>query len=812
MKAYVPPNWTGRLLVWAEAPGADEDKAGRPMVGRAGKLLYELLRSVGFSDSDIAITNSVRCRPVGNATPDTRTSVKLCRPFSTHDVCSLQPKWLLAVGGVAAKSVTGLGTANLGKMRQRVFDASDFFGESAKGIRTAFTFHPEACLYPGGKEVRAKMESDLQWLVNFRGYREGPVNEEPEIHGAFCEDIEWDKNHKLITVSKAWGNRSVVTENAAIWADWLEAITTSKPTPFVIGHSIFGDLAVLRANGTRLPLPWITGEKVRDTITLARLKDENSGSYNLESLSVSRCGVRPWKSASDSLISTKKTAKAARDFSTIPSDIRMERCRTDSWASGLVAKDSLSGLNGNVVSFLHRLGSLLKRVEMAGVKIDQPRYDQIKTNLSGLMKQREEALLVVANKYGMAEFEASNANHFRELLYEKIGAEPQKYTAKSDDPAVGKDALVLSYQLGSEAEKEAILARLRYEKAHKLYTTYIGEKNEDEEKGLAKHLTGNFFVFQRINPLGARTGRRSSTAPNMQNWPKRMRKLAVSRFKNGEIVKGDFSQLEPRIMAVVAGIDDWLDCFLRGENFYLYVAKRMWGKEVEKDTELYKVTKSTVLGTNYGMEVDLFIEKMSIEQGLHLSREEGSDILKRYHGTWPPLPRYFNLQRERILHQGWVDNMVGQRRHLPCPEGERTRGFKHKWNQAANHPIQSTAAYITGSSELDLETALLDYLGLSLEEHYDNLVRFWGLEKLSLDNTPLKDVILSMGREIDYPVLVNEVHDEIVVDSPKQHADAVFEIMQEVMKECPTLRTLWPQTRALSLLAEVTRGTSWGGS
>jgi len=289
--------------------------------------------------------------------------------------------------------------------------------------------------------------------------------------------------------------------------------------------------------------------------------------------------------------------------------------------------------------------------------------------------------------------------------------------------------------------------------------------------------------------------------------------MVVSRYPGGVICKGDESQLEPRILAYVAGIDEWQELFDRGGNLYLHTAKKLWNRDVVKDDEFYRMTKSTILGTNYGMELELFKEKMAVEQGLILTDNEASFLLNGYHRLYPQLPRYFALQKEKLLRDQQISTLTGQIRHLPCPEGERTKGFKHLWNQALNFPIQGLAAFVTGSAALDLEAAMLSTIGVSPSEHYDNLVRFWAQEKLkiSLDNPDFRDILYVEGKDIDYPLIVNEVHDELVVDTPEKDKNWVLEAVTETMSACQTLRNLWPATKSLRLKADTNIGRSWAG-
>jgi DNA polymerase len=92
------------LMIIGEAPGRDEDLAGKPFVGRAGKLLDKMLGAIGLSEPDVHITNIVYWRPPGNRTPTPQESLA-CRPFLERQIELVAPKIIVAAGGAAAKEL-----------------------------------------------------------------------------------------------------------------------------------------------------------------------------------------------------------------------------------------------------------------------------------------------------------------------------------------------------------------------------------------------------------------------------------------------------------------------------------------------------------------------------------------------------------------------------------------------------------------------------------------------------------------------------------------------------------------------------------
>jgi len=93
-----------RLMIVGEAPGREEDLAGKPFVGRAGQLLDKMLAAIGLGEDDVHITNVVYWRPPGNRTPTPQEALA-CRPFLERQIALVGPKVVLALGGAAAKQL-----------------------------------------------------------------------------------------------------------------------------------------------------------------------------------------------------------------------------------------------------------------------------------------------------------------------------------------------------------------------------------------------------------------------------------------------------------------------------------------------------------------------------------------------------------------------------------------------------------------------------------------------------------------------------------------------------------------------------------
>jgi len=129
---YGEGNPNAALMFVGEGPGADEDATGRPFVGRAGQLLDRMIEAIGLKREDVYIANVVLCRPPGNREPEP-DEVATCEPFLYRQINVINPKLVVALGAVAAKTLLRT-KAPISKLRGRFFDF--------RGTKLLPTFHP----------------------------------------------------------------------------------------------------------------------------------------------------------------------------------------------------------------------------------------------------------------------------------------------------------------------------------------------------------------------------------------------------------------------------------------------------------------------------------------------------------------------------------------------------------------------------------------------------------------------------------------------------------------------------------------------
>ena len=132
-------------LIVGEAPGAEEDRRGEPFVGRAGKLLDEMLRAIGKRREDVFIANILKCRPPNNRDPKADEAAA-CRPYLERQIELIKPRIILAVGRIAAQNLLASDDP-VGRMRGHAHELD--------GIPLVVTYHPAYLLRSPSQKNKA---------------------------------------------------------------------------------------------------------------------------------------------------------------------------------------------------------------------------------------------------------------------------------------------------------------------------------------------------------------------------------------------------------------------------------------------------------------------------------------------------------------------------------------------------------------------------------------------------------------------------------------------------------------------------------
>ncbi len=157
-------NPNAKVMFVGEAPGYWEDQKGLPFVGRAGKVLDELLESIGFTRDDVYITNVVKCRPPNNRDP-TEEEIKACAPYLDTQIDVIRPTVIVPLGRHSMRYLLtkfGFKPEPIGKVHGKVFEARTLLGK----VRIVPLYHPAAALYnPHLKETLLEDFKKLEELL-----------------------------------------------------------------------------------------------------------------------------------------------------------------------------------------------------------------------------------------------------------------------------------------------------------------------------------------------------------------------------------------------------------------------------------------------------------------------------------------------------------------------------------------------------------------------------------------------------------------------------------------------------------------------
>ena len=156
------------LMFIGEGPGADEDRLGKPFVGRAGKLLDKILAAMNLKRSEVYIGNIIKCRPPENRNP-LPNEAESCLPYIKKQIELIQPVVLIALGKVAAVHLLGINpNASVKSIRERIYNY--------KGTPMVVTYHPAALLRTSA--WKAPVWKDMQMVMKLLS---GEMKWEPPV-------------------------------------------------------------------------------------------------------------------------------------------------------------------------------------------------------------------------------------------------------------------------------------------------------------------------------------------------------------------------------------------------------------------------------------------------------------------------------------------------------------------------------------------------------------------------------------------------------------------------------------------------------
>ena len=387
---------------------------------------------------------------------------------------------------------------------------------------------------------------------------------------------------------------------------------------------------------------------------------------------------------------------------------------------------------------------VLAEMELAGFRIDGAALARFGQDLQQRITALEQSIYDMAGE----EFNINSPKQLGAILFDKL----QLSHGKKTKTGWSTNAEVLE-KLRYEAP--IVDSVLEYRQYAKLRSTYA--------EGLLRAVSPDGRVRTSFQMTVTATGRLSSTEPNLQNIPTRtelgseIRRLFIAEDGN-VLVDADYSQIELRLLAHMAGDEAMQQAFRSGEDFHTVTAAKVFHvPEAEVTHQMRSRAKAVNFGIVYGMSA------FSLSQDIHVTVAEAKDYMERYFATYPGVRQYMTDVVARAKEQGFVETLYHRRRALPELKSANfvQRSFGER--VALNMPIQGTAA---------------DVMKLAMLRVHDR-IRREGLQAR----------------------LIMQVHDELIVECPEREQQAVETLLRQEMEQVAAL--------AVPLTAEAHSGKNW---
>ncbi|MBR1534885.1 MAG: DNA polymerase I, partial [Ruminococcus sp.] len=346
------------------------------------------------------------------------------------------------------------------------------------------------------------------------------------------------------------------------------------------------------------------------------------------------------------------------------------------------------------------------------------------------------------------EFNINSPKQLATALFEELNLPPRKKTKSG----YSTNAEVLESLIGFHP---VIAKILEYRTVAKLKSTYCDS--------LIDKVAADGRIHSSFNQTETRTGRISSTEPNLQNIPVRTERgrefRRFFRAKDGcVLVDADYSQIELRVLAHISGDENMQKAFRDNIDIHTVTASEVFKVPIDQVTPLMRSrAKAVNFGIVYG------IGAFSLSKDIGVSMREAQKYIESYLAHFSSIDRYMKEVIEKAKVDGYVETLEGRRRYLPelAASNRNTRAFGER--VARNAPIQGTAADI-------IKIAMV---------HVD--------ERLSKEGLSAR--------------LILQVHDELIVEAPAYEMMQVAMILQEEMENAVHL--------SVPLTAEAAMGETW---
>ena len=382
------------------------------------------------------------------------------------------------------------------------------------------------------------------------------------------------------------------------------------------------------------------------------------------------------------------------------------------------------------------LSTVLGKMEYEGISCDINVLDKMGVEISNRISEITKAIYDMSGE----EFNISSPLQLGKVLFEKLGL-PH---GKKNKSGYATDEATLS-KLG---EYPIINYILEYRMLTKLYSTYI--------EGLKNNVLEDGKIHTIYTQTLTRTGRLSSIEPNLQNIPARneygrlIRKSFVA-LDNSYILSSDYSQIELRIFAHLAGVEELINAFCSRQDIHSKTASDIYRVPIEDvNSNMRRSAKAVNFGIIYG------ISSYGLAADLNISNKEAKEFITKYFETYPGIKNYMDSTIELAHKNGYVKTIMNRKRVIEELNNSNYMIKSSGERMALNTPIQGSSADILKKAmiEIDKKFSELNLNSKMLLQIHDELVfNVYDNEKEVVSNivkSVMENVIkLSVPLEVD---------------------------------------------------------------
>jgi DNA polymerase-1 len=374
---------------------------------------------------------------------------------------------------------------------------------------------------------------------------------------------------------------------------------------------------------------------------------------------------------------------------------------------------------------------VLADMEMAGIALDRNFFSNFSVELNERMAELEKQIYAAVGKT----FNLNSTQQLSDVLFGALHLSPPNKGRKTASGHYSTAAGVLDEMSGQHPVVDMIL---EYRELSKLKSTYVDalpmQIHPDDGR-----------VHTSFSQTTTVTGRLSSSDPNLQNIPtrtdlgRRVRRGFVADPGN-VLVSLDYSQIELRIVAHMAGDEAMLNAFRLGQDIHAATAAAIYGVSLEEVTkEMRRHSKAINFGLIYGMSA------FGLTRSTELTLAESQDFVEAYFKQFPGVKKYLDGIRKEAARNGYVETMLGRRRYFPNLKSGLNQTLRNREErEAINAPIQGSAADIMKIAMIKIPPALAQ-AGL-------------------------------------HGKMLLQVHDELVIECPRTELSSVERVVRDIME------------------------------